>query len=67
MKKEIYICDFCKTDNRYIKYYSFSVKRGRVPDPSGNGYMNDFLDIDFCESCLSKKMQILFDEKRLLS
>ena len=67
MKKQIIICDFCKTDDQQIKYHSFQVKRGCLRDPSGNGYIHDYLELDICETCMNKKMQILFDEKRLLS
>jgi hypothetical protein len=52
MKRQIVECDCCGEQSDYT--LSFEMAIGREPDPSGNGYITQWDNKDYCHDCLRK-------------
>ena len=53
MKEITLICDNCKRRSDSIRpVRAYMVQKGKDPDPSGNGYLWNWEQKDFCLSCL---------------
>ena len=47
------ICDVCGMENAVTSY---RVPDGDEPDPSGNGHLDNVIDIDLCNRCAGRMM-----------
>ena len=53
MRVERIICDVCGIENAVTSY---RVPDGEEPDPSGNGHLENVIDIDLCNRCAGRMM-----------
>jgi hypothetical protein len=53
MHIERLICDVCGIENSVARY---RVPDGSEPDPSGNGHLDNVIDIDLCNRCAGRMM-----------
>ena len=53
MRVERMICDVCGIEGSVAGY---RVPDGSEPDPSGNGHLDNVIDIDLCNRCAGRMM-----------
>ena len=53
MRVERMICDVCGIEGSVAGY---RVPDGSEPDPSGNGHLENVIDVDLCNRCAGRMM-----------
>ena len=53
MRIERIYCDVCGIENAVTSY---RVPDGDEPDPSGNGHLENVIDVDLCNRCAGRMM-----------